>query len=47
MISQGAVLIDGEKANDTEMRITMDMLTKEDGLLLRRGKKNYCRLIHS
>lgn len=47
MITQGAVLIDGEKANDTEMRITMDMLTKEDGLLLRRGKKNYCRLIHS
>lgn len=47
MVLQGAVTVDGEKVADAERRITPDMLTKEDGLLLRRGKKNYCRLIYA
>lgn len=46
MVMQGAVQVDEEKVTDSEMRLTAEMLKKCDGVLLRRGKKNYCRLIH-
>ena len=45
MVGQGAVQVDGDKATDVEMRILRDALDKTDGLLLRKGKKSYCRLI--
>ncbi len=45
MVQQGAVLVDNEKITDIDYVITRDMLQQPDGILLRRGKKNYCRLI--
>lgn len=44
MIAQGAVLVDGDKVADVDYVIQPEQL-RPDGLLLRRGKKNYCRLI--
>lgn len=44
MIMQGAVLADDNKIEDPETRLNEDDFTS-DGLLLRRGKKNYCRVI--
>ncbi len=47
MVEQGAVQIDGEKVTDVDLRISREALIKADGLLLRKGKKSYCRLIHA
>lgn len=44
MVQQGAVLVADAKVTDTEARIDMSQIGP-DGLLLRKGKKNYCRLI--
>ena len=44
MVAQGAVMINDEKVSDIDQQITQDMLPSE-GLLLRRGKKNYCRIL--
>ncbi|NLC32717.1 MAG: tyrosine--tRNA ligase [Clostridiales bacterium] len=44
MISQGAVYVDDERITDIDSLITYDLIGT-DGLLLRRGKKNYVRLI--
>ncbi len=45
MIAQGAVYIDGERVTDIGLRIEEKDIKKEDGLMLRRGKKNHCRII--
>ncbi len=47
MIQQNAILVNDEKISDIDYRITAEMLRQTDGILLRRGKKNYCRLIMS
>ena len=44
MIAQGAVTVGDEKVSDIDSMITFDQIGS-DGLLLRRGKKNYVRLI--
>lgn len=44
MVAQGAVMINDEKVSDIDRQITQDMIPS-DGLLLRRGKKNYCRIL--
>lgn len=44
MVQQGAVLVADAKVTDTEARIDAAQIGP-DGLLLRKGKKNYCRLI--
>lgn len=44
MVQAGAVLVGEDKATDLEARIQADQIGPE-GLLLRKGKKNYCRLI--
>ncbi|NLD52932.1 MAG: tyrosine--tRNA ligase [Clostridiales bacterium] len=44
MIQQSAVMVGESKATDVDSLVTADMLGS-DGLLLRRGKKNYCRIV--
>lgn len=44
MVQSGAVLVGEEKITDIEYRIPAESITA-DGLLLRKGKKNYCRLV--
>jgi tyrosyl-tRNA synthetase len=44
MVQSGAVLVSEEKISDIEYRIPAESITA-DGLLLRKGKKNYCRLV--
>ncbi len=44
MVQQGAVLVADSKVTDVEARIEARQIGS-DGLLLRKGKKNYCRLI--
>lgn len=44
MVQQGAVLVGDGKVTDVEARIEAAQIGP-DGLLLRKGKKNYCRLI--
>ncbi|MGI6695998.1 MAG: tyrosine--tRNA ligase [Christensenellales bacterium] len=44
MVQQGAVLVDDTKISDTNHVILADHIPAE-GLLLRRGKKQYCRLM--
>ena len=44
MVESGAVAINEEKVTDVEARITAEMIGA-DGLLLRKGKKGYCRLM--
>ncbi len=43
-VQQGAVLVGEDKVSDIDATITEDMIGT-DGLLLRKGKKNYCRLV--
>jgi tyrosyl-tRNA synthetase len=43
MIQQGAILVGDSRVTDIEKRIANDMIPA-DGLLLRKGKKNYCRV---
>ena len=44
MIAQGAVTVGDEKISDIDSLISFDQIGT-DGLLLRRGKKNYVRII--
>lgn len=44
MVQSGAVLVGEEKAEDIERRLSPGEIGAE-GLLLRKGKKNYCRLV--
>ena len=44
MVQAGAVLAGEDKVTDAEARVTAESFGT-DGLLLRKGKKNYCRLI--
>ena len=44
MVMQGAVAIEDEKVTDIDTLISYEQISS-DGLLLRRGKKNYVRLI--
>ena len=44
MVQTGAVLVGEEKVTDIEYRIPAEAIST-DGLLLRKGKKNYCRLV--
>ncbi len=44
MVQSGAVLVGEEKVTDIEYRIPAEAIAA-DGLLLRKGKKNYCRLV--
>ncbi len=44
MVQAGAVLVGGEKITDIEYSIPAEAISA-DGLLLRKGKKNYCRLV--
>ena len=46
MVQSGAVLVGEEKATDIEQVITAGQIG-ENGLLLRKGKKSYCRLVLS
>ncbi|MBO2517013.1 MAG: tyrosine--tRNA ligase [Clostridiales bacterium] len=43
-VQQGSVLVGESKAEDVNMVITADMIPT-DGLLLRKGKKSFCRII--
>ena len=45
MLEQGAVSVNGEKINDVDYRISHEALDNSDGLLIRKGKKSYCRII--
>ena len=44
MVQQGAVLVADQKVTDVDYRIDASQIGL-DGLMLRKGKKNYCRLI--
>ena len=44
MVQAGAVAIDDEKVTDIDAKITPDQIGT-DGLMLRKGKKSYCRLV--
>ncbi len=44
MVQAGAVLVSDDKVTDVEYRIDPAQIGT-DGLLLRKGKKNYCRLV--
>ena len=44
MVESGAVAVNEEKVTDINMAITAEMIGAE-GLLLRKGKKGYCRLM--
>ena len=44
MVQSGAVLIGEEKVTDIEQRIEAAQIG-EGGLLLRKGKKSYCKLV--
>ena len=43
-IQQGAVVMNDSKVTDIDTTLTADMIPT-DGILLRKGKKNYCRII--
>ena len=43
-VQQGAVLVADQKVTDVDYRIDASQIGP-DGLMLRKGKKNYCRLI--
>ena len=44
MVESGAVAVNEEKVEDINLTITADMIGA-DGLMLRKGKKGYCRLL--
>jgi tyrosyl-tRNA synthetase len=44
MVQQGAVTVADEKCTDIDARIEAEKIGA-DGLLLRKGKKSYCRLV--
>jgi len=43
-VQQGAVVMNDSKVSDINMVVTADMIPT-DGVLLRKGKKNYCRVV--
>ena len=43
LVSQGGISLDDEKITDISFKITSDMLEK--GVILKKGKKGYCKLI--
>ena len=43
-IQQGAVVMADQKVTDIDTVVTADMIPT-DGILLRKGKKNYCRVV--
>ena len=43
-VQQGAVVVSEQKVTDIDFALTEDMIPT-DGLLLRKGKKNYCRVV--
>ena len=43
-IQQGAVLMGDSKVDSIDCVVTLEQL-KGDGILLRKGKKNYCRVV--
>ena len=43
-IQQGAVVMNDSKVTDIDTVLTADMIPA-DGILLRKGKKNYCRVV--
>ena len=43
-VQQGAVVMNDSKVTDINMVVTKDMIPT-DGILLRKGKKNYCRVV--
>lgn len=43
LISQGGITINDEKITDIQLKLTADML--KDEIILRKGKKNYCKLV--
>ncbi len=43
-VQQGSVLVGDTKAEDVNMTVTADMIPS-DGLLIRKGKKSFCRII--
>ena len=43
-VQQGAVVMNDSKVSDINMVVTADMIPT-DGILLRKGKKNYCRVV--
>ena len=44
MVAQGAVTVNDEKIGDIDFQLSPDNIPS-DGLLVRRGKKNYCRIL--
>ena len=42
-VQQGGVTVNGEKVTDPKFQVTAEMIG--DGLMLRRGKKNFCKVI--
>ena len=44
MVESGAVAVNEEKVSDIDFTITAEMIGA-DGLMLRKGKKGYCRLM--
>jgi tyrosyl-tRNA synthetase len=44
MVSQGAVTVGDQKAQSVDQSLLAEDFPA-DGLLLRRGKKNYCRIV--
>ena len=44
-IEQNAVSVNDIKVTDTAATITEDLLLKENGILLKKGKKGFCRII--
>ena len=43
-VQQGAVVMNDQKVTDIDAVVTADMIPA-DGLLLRKGKKNFCRVV--
>ncbi len=43
-VQQGAVMLNDSKVSDINLVVTADMIPT-DGILLRKGKKNYCRVV--
>ncbi len=47
LILQGGAYLDGERVKDLEKKVDLSRLDPEKGILLRAGKKKYCRVIRA
>ncbi len=47
LILQGGAYLDGKRVTDLEKKVDLSRLDPEKGLLLRAGKKKYCRVIRA